>query len=48
VESPYARQAESWDFEDLDDQPGLSAQIMEMMKKSPADRGVKVLPPRAR
>jgi hypothetical protein len=48
VESPYSRQAESWDFEDLDDQPGLSAQIMEMMKKSPADRGVKVLPPRAR
>ena len=48
VESPDARKAEAWDFDDLDDQPGLSAQIMEMMKTSPAARGVVVLPPRRR
>jgi hypothetical protein len=46
--SPYAIKAQEWDFEDLDDQPGLSGQIMEMMKKSPAERGVKVVPPRSR
>ena len=47
-ESPYAREAEKWDFEDIDDQPGLSGQVMEMMKKSPAERGVKILAPRGR
>ena len=26
-----AKEAERWDFEDLDDQPGLSQQIMKMM-----------------
>jgi hypothetical protein len=47
-ESPYSRQAADWDFSDLDDQPGLSAQIMEMMKKSPRERGVKVISPKRR
>jgi DNA-binding beta-propeller fold protein YncE len=46
--SPYAIKAAEWDFEDLDDQPGLSGQIMEMMKKSPAERGVSVIPPHRR
>jgi len=41
--SPYAKEAERWDFEDLDDQPGLSDQIMRMMKESPRERGVMVV-----
>ncbi|MFO0756319.1 MAG: alkaline phosphatase family protein [Byssovorax sp.] len=43
--SAYAKEAERWDFDDLDDQPGLSQQIMKMMKESPKDRGVKLIPP---
>jgi hypothetical protein len=46
--SKYAKQAERWDFEELDDQPGLSEQIMQMMKDPPEARGVVVLPPRKR
>jgi len=38
-----AREAERWDFEDIDDQPGLSQQIMKMMKESAAERGVRVV-----
>jgi hypothetical protein len=41
--SGYAREAEDWDFEDLDDQPGLSQQIMKMMKESPKERGVSLV-----
>jgi hypothetical protein len=40
----HAQKAEQWDFDDLDDQPGLSQQIMEMMREPPAQRGVRVLP----
>jgi hypothetical protein len=40
-----ARQAEGWDFKDVDDQPGLSEQITEMMKQSATERGVRVVEP---
>jgi hypothetical protein len=39
-----ARQAEKWDWDDLDDQPGLSEQIMRMMRQPAAQRGVRALP----
>jgi hypothetical protein len=42
--TPEAREAEKWDFDDADDQPGLSQQIMRMMRKPRAQRGVRVLP----
>ena len=35
-----AKRAEGWDWDDADDQPGLSQQIMEMMKEPPTERGV--------
>jgi DNA-binding beta-propeller fold protein YncE len=38
-----AEDAEAWDFEDIDDQPGLSQQIMKMMKDSAAERGVRAV-----
>jgi hypothetical protein len=38
-----AKEAEAWDFDDVDDQPGLSQQIMKMMKDSPSDRGVRAV-----
>jgi hypothetical protein len=41
-----AEEAESWDFGDVDDQPGLSQQIMKMMKESSAARGVHIVSPR--
>ena len=44
----YAREAEDWDFDDLDDQPGLSQQIMRMMKESPKERGVSLVAPKKR
>jgi DNA-binding beta-propeller fold protein YncE len=40
----HAHKAEQWDFDDLDDQPGLSQQIMEMMREPKEQRGVRVLP----
>jgi DNA-binding beta-propeller fold protein YncE len=42
--TPGAREAERWDFDDLDDQPGLSQQIMRMMREPPAERGIRSLP----
>jgi hypothetical protein len=39
-----AHEAERWDFDDLDDQPGLSQQIMSMMRQPRAQRGVRTLP----
>jgi len=38
-----AREAEAWDFSDVDDQPGLSEQIMKMMKESAKERGVRAV-----
>lgn len=40
-----AREAESWDFDEPDEQPGLSRQVMDLMKRS-RERGVKVVAPR--
>jgi DNA-binding beta-propeller fold protein YncE len=40
----HAARARQWDFDDLDDQPGLSEQIMEMMREPKEARGVRVLP----
>lgn len=40
----HAKKAAQWDFDDLDDQPGLSQQIMEMMREPREARGVRVLP----
>jgi hypothetical protein len=40
----HAREAEKWDFDDLDDQPGLSQHIMEMMRQPRQQRGIRVLP----
>jgi hypothetical protein len=39
-----AKIAESWDFDDPDEQPGLSQQVLEMMKR-PAERGVRLVKP---
>jgi hypothetical protein len=41
-----AEEAESWDFGDVDDQPGLSQQIMRMMKEPRGSRGVRIVSPR--
>jgi hypothetical protein len=41
-----AMQAEDWDFTDVDDQPGLSQQIMRMMKQPREQRGVRIVEPR--
>ncbi len=41
---PHARMAERWDWDDPDDQPGLSQEIMRMMKEPREARGVRVLP----
>jgi len=40
-----AAEAKGWDFEDIDDQPGLSQQIMRMLKQPRAARGVRVVKP---
>lgn len=40
-----AGEAESWDFAAPDEQPGLSQQVMDMMKRS-RERGVKLVAPR--
>jgi DNA-binding beta-propeller fold protein YncE len=40
---PHARAAEKWDWEDLDDQPGLSQEIMAMMREPPEARGVRIV-----
>ncbi|MFT3767046.1 MAG: bifunctional YncE family protein/alkaline phosphatase family protein [Minicystis sp.] len=39
----HAKRALAWDFDDLDDQPGLSQQIMEMMREPKEARGVRVI-----
>jgi len=38
-----AKKAEGWDFEDLDDQPGLSQQIAEMLKRPRKERGIRIV-----
>jgi len=38
-----AKRAEGWDFDDIDDQPGLSGQIMEMMRESAKERSVRIV-----
>jgi hypothetical protein len=40
----HAREAEKWDFSEPDDQPGLSQQIMRMMREPRSARGVRELP----
>jgi DNA-binding beta-propeller fold protein YncE len=40
-----AREAESWDWDEPDDQPGLSQQVMQLLKRS-RERGVKVTAPK--
>jgi DNA-binding beta-propeller fold protein YncE len=40
----HAKEAERWDFDDLDDQPGLSQHLMEMMREPRSARGIRVLP----
>ena len=40
----HAKEAEKWDFDDLDDQPGLSQHIMEMMRQARGERGIRLLP----
>jgi WD40 repeat protein len=40
---PHAKKAEQWDWDEPDDQPGLSQQIMEMMREPRAKRGVRVV-----
>lgn len=41
-----AREAEAWDFEDPDEQPGLSQQIMRIMKRPAKERGLRAVTPR--
>jgi hypothetical protein len=41
-----AKQAEAWDFTDVDDQPGLSEQIARVMRRPPSERGVRIVAPR--
>lgn len=41
-----AEQARTWDFEDIDDQPGLSQQIMKMLKRSRTERGIRLVSPK--
>jgi YVTN family beta-propeller protein len=38
-----AKQAEGWDWDDLDDQPGLSQQIAEMLKRPRKERGLRLV-----
>jgi hypothetical protein len=40
---PHAREAARWRWDEPDDQPGLSEQIMEMMREPREARGVRVL-----
>ena len=40
----HAKEAEQWDFGDVDDQPGLSQHIMEMMRQPREQRGIRALP----
>jgi DNA-binding beta-propeller fold protein YncE len=42
--SSHAVTASQWDFDDIDEQPGLSRQIMEMMREPRDKRGVRVIP----
>jgi hypothetical protein len=37
--SSFAYQAQSWDFDEIDEQPGLGAQVRRMLKATPAERG---------
>jgi YVTN family beta-propeller protein len=37
--SSFAYQAQSWDFEQIDEQPGLGAQVRRMLRATPAERG---------
>lgn len=41
-----AQEAARWDFDDPDEQPGLSEQVEEMMHESGKARGVKIIQPR--
>lgn len=43
--SDHAMSAEGWDFDDIDNQPGLSAEIAKMLHEPAAARGVRVLTP---
>lgn len=43
--SAEAKEAMRWDFEDIDDQPGLSQQIMRMLRESHEKRGVGIVKP---
>jgi len=47
-ETAEAEEAKGWDFEDIDDQPGLSQQIMRMLKQPREARGVRVVKPVAK
>ena len=38
-----AKQAEGWDWDDIDDQPGLSQQIAEMLKRPRRESGVRLV-----
>jgi hypothetical protein len=40
----HAKAAEAWDWDDLDNQPGLSREVMSMMREPREARGVRVLP----
>jgi hypothetical protein len=44
-DGPEAKIAQGWDFEEVDDQPGLSEQIERMMRQ-PRARGVRAVTPR--
>lgn len=41
-----AEEAEAWDFTDIDDQPGLSQQMMKMLKRSRTERGIRLVSPK--
>jgi len=42
-----AEEAKFWDFEDPDEQPGLSEQIERMMRTSSKERGVRIITPKS-
>jgi hypothetical protein len=37
--SSFAVRAQQWDFDEIDEQPGLGAQVRQMLRASPAERG---------
>jgi hypothetical protein len=41
---PHAKAAERWDFSEPDNQPGLSEEVMKMMREPREARGIRVLP----